>query len=184
MSELSGEQILDQLQTAIDATDDDAVAESLRELLYRIAPARKLPPEPPVGAVMEALLPDGQVEHWVRNPHGWVLTGRPVTATPIRAWANVCTRPNVRRVVPDPAAVVVKLPWACVAGEADHVLHVERSPHAGDVLVINGVHLSQNIIAELASICAIMLRPGAERDALFARPAKAPARGIRPLDIR
>lgn len=81
------------------------------------------------------------------------------------------------RLVPDPAADAPPLPWRKRGYDARYpALVVERARDDGGVLEFNGVGLAQNQIRELMGICARMLKPGAERDALQA----AALRSVRP----
>lgn len=83
------------------------------------------------------------------------------------SWRDILGMGDPKRWCPDPAVDAPALPWTSPSCNGDYPdLKVERARDAGDVLEINGTRLSANRIRDLMGICARMLKPGSERDAL------------------
>lgn len=76
------------------------------------APPPPLPPEPELRAVVL----DGEGWAWQRTENGWMPGG----GAP-RAWAEVCQFGAPTRLVPDPFAEPVTLPWV----DAEHDIRVD-----------------------------------------------------------
>lgn len=160
-----------------------SVHEELVHILRTLAPAEAFGPEPPIGATVRTQYPSGDLLHYVRDREGWRIDADP--DNPPFDWLYVSSLPGVTRLVPDPAADLVELPWAAPSNRYDTpALIVDRGPQDGSVLRVAGVGLAQDDIRRLGAICAAMLRPGAERDQLLAaterraddaRTGKAPA---------
>lgn len=104
--------------------------------------------------------PDAPDEHWFSSFHGTTQGYR---------WNEVQPKPDEThvRMVKDPAADAPVLPWT-TDNLGDGGILVERDPFAGEALRVNGRGLSANAQRDLLAILARQLKPGAERDALFA----------------
>lgn len=143
-----------------------------QRLLVEVKPP--LPPEPEAGAAVVVRNADGTAHNIFQRDDvnaddagNWFGAGIRRGTT----WENLhASGRSIIRLVPDPAADAPPLP--AVLGTSDTLLNVDRSRHAGDVLILNGVGLAQNDIHKLMAICARALKPGAERDELLRRAAE------------
>lgn len=103
-----------------------------------VAVAPPLPPEPPAGSVVRALMPD-EDEPWIFErannswgDGGWYNTGQ----TKRYVWAALCQRGTPVLLVPDPFHSAPKLPWRAPCATNQDGSLVVCEPDGSDVPVV------------------------------------------------